>query len=155
MTGTTVVRQSAGLRRYIAGFVAAFLATLVFHQPGVELCHLVGLTVNGWYNFKINPWGVPQVVSLAFWGGMWGFAYVLVERGFPRSPGGYWGGAIIFGAIVPTAFSWFVLSQIRGQPLGYGFHFPRVVVGPLVDGLWGLGTGVFLGIIPGAGARPR
>lgn len=154
MSETTIVRPPAGPGRYIAGFVAAFLATLVFHQIGLELCHLAGLTASEWYNFKINPWGAPRVISLAFWGGVWGFVYVLVERSFARWPGGYWGGAIIFGAIVPTAFSWFVISQIRGQPLGYGFHFPGLLVGPIVDGLWGLGTGVFLGIIPGAGARP-
>jgi hypothetical protein len=155
MSDTIIVRSSAGPGRYIAGFVAAFLATLVFHQIGVELCHLAGLTANEWYNLKINPWGIPQVISLAFWGGVWGLPFVLVERSFPRWPGGYWGGAIIFGAILPTAFSWFVVSQLKGLPLGYGFPFPGLLVGPIVNGLWGLGTGVFLGFIPGAGTRPR
>jgi hypothetical protein len=49
---------------------------------------------------------------------------------------------------------WFVVSQLKGLPLGYGFHWPGLLVGPIVDGLWGLGTGVFLRILPGAGPRP-
>lgn len=156
MSETTMVRPRAGPRRYIAGFFAAFLATLVFHQIGVELCHLIGLTPGRPYDFTgVPPWGVPKLISLAFWGGVWGFAFVAVERGFTHWPGGYWGGAIIFGAIVPTAFSWFVVSQLKGLPLGYGFRFPGLLVGPIVNGLWGLGTGVFLGILPGAGTRPR
>jgi hypothetical protein len=156
MSQTTSFRSSAGPGRYIAGFVAAFLATLVFHQLGSELCHLIRLTSSTPYNFKgVPPWGVPQVISLAFWGGVWGFVYVAVERSFRHWPGGYWGGAILFGAIFPTALSWFVVASLKGLPLGYGFHFPGLLVGPIVDGLWGLGTGVFLGILPGAGTRPN
>jgi hypothetical protein len=156
MSHTYTFRSSNSMGRYIAGFFAAFLATLTFHQIGVELCHLVGLTPGTPYSFKgVPPWGVPQVISLAFWGGVWGLPFVLVERSFRRWPGGYWGGAIIFGAVFPTAFSWFVVSQLKGLPLGYGFHFPGLLVGPIVNGLWGLGTGVFLGILPGAGTRPN
>jgi len=155
MAQTSMVRSSPVSSRLVAGFAAAFLATLVFHQIGVELCHLVGLTPNTPYNLHpVPPFSVPQVISLSFWGGVWGIVYVLVERSFPRWPGGYWGGAIIFGAIVPTVFSWFVVAWLKGLPLGYGFHFPGLVVGPIVNGLWGLGTGVFLGFIPGAGNRP-
>lgn len=155
MSQTTIFRASAGPGRYIAGFVAAFLATLVFHQIGLELCHLIGLTPGTPYNFTANPWGVPAVISLAFWGGVWGFVFVAVERSFRRWPGGYWGGAIIFGAIFPTLFSWLIVAPLKGQPLGYGFHFPGLLVGFIVNGLWGLGTGVFLGILPGAGPRPN
>jgi hypothetical protein len=154
MSQTTIFRSSAGPGRYIAGFVAAFLATLVFHQIGLELCHLIRLTPGMPYNFTINPWGVPAVISLAFWGGVWGLPFVLVEPSFRRWPGGYWGGAIIFGAIFPTIFSWLVVAPLKGLPLGYGFHFPGLLIGFIVNGLWGLGTGVFLGILPGAGPRP-
>jgi hypothetical protein len=58
----------------------------------------------------VPPLRVPQFISLAFWGGVWGIVFVLVERVIARSPGGYWIGAIIFGAIFPTAASWFIVA---------------------------------------------
>lgn len=61
---------------------------------------------------------------------------MLVERAIARSPGGYWIGAIIFGAIFPTAASWFIVASLKGLPLSYGSHFPSLLVGPIVDGLW-------------------
>ena len=131
--------------RMLLGFVAAFFATLIFHQIGLELCHLIGLTPG----FRIISRGCPRsmsraVISLAFWGGVWGIIFVLVEPYLARCPGGYWAGAIIFGAIFPTVFSWLVVAPIKGLPLGYGFHWPGILVGPIVNGLWGLGTGLFL-----------
>jgi len=63
----------------------------------------------------------------------------------PRRP--YWVGAIIFGAIFPTVFSWLIVAPLKGLPLGYGFRFPGIFVGPVVNGLWGLGTRLFLQIL--------
>jgi hypothetical protein len=145
MAQTDAVTVSTSGMRMLLGFVAAFFATLIFHQLGVEVCHLVGLTSNTPYNFEaVPPFGVPRVISLAFWGGVWGIVFVLVEPWLARSPGGYWVGAIIFGAIVPTVFSWLVVAPLKGLPLGYGFRWQGFVVGPIVNGLWGLGTGFFL-----------
>jgi hypothetical protein len=153
---SNAIRTASMPTRLLLGFVAGFLATLIFHQIGVELCHLIGLTPNTPYNLRpVPPWDVPAVISLAFWGGVWGIVFVLCERPIARSPGGYWIGAIVFGAIVPTVFSWLVVAPLKGLPLGYGFHFPGILVGPIVNGLWGLGTGTFLAILPGARRRPN
>src|ERR1700683_4751008 len=118
--------------RMMLGFVAAFLAVPVFHQLGIEFCHLIGLTAGTPYNLRpVPPFGVPQVISLAFWGGMWGIVFVLAERLIARFPGGYWRGSILFGAILPTVFSWLVVAPLKGLPLGYGFSFPGLLIGPL------------------------
>jgi hypothetical protein len=136
--------------RLLLGFVAAFVATLIFHQIGLGLLHLAHLTAGTPYNFNgVPPFGVPRVISLAFWGGVWGIIFVLVERWLARSPGGYWVGAIIFGAIFPTLVGWFVITPIRGGSVAAIFAFPRILIGPIVNGLWGLGTGVFLGMMTG------
>src|SRR5271168_1492993 len=111
MAQTETLTASTSAIRMLFGFVAAFFATLTFHQIGVELCHLIGLTPNTPYNFNgVPPFHVPQVISLAFWGGVWGVVFVLVEPWLARSPGRYWVGAIVFGAIVPTVFSWLVVA---------------------------------------------
>lgn len=140
--------------RIALGFVAGVFATLIFHEIGVELCHLAGLTPNTPYNLTpVPPLGVPRMASLAFWGGIWAIAFTLAEKAMTRFPAGYWITAALFGAIIPTVFSWLVLAPLRGQPLGYGFELPRTVSGMIVNGLWGLGTGVFLTML--AGRRKR
>jgi len=140
--------------RIAFGFGAGVLATLIFHEIGVELCHLAGLTPNTAYNLApVPPFSVPRVLSLAFWGGIWAIVFTLAERAMTRFAAGYWIAAAAFGAIVPTVFSWLVLAPLRGQPLGYGFQLPRTLSGMIVNGLWGLGTGVFLTLL--AGRRRR
>ena len=52
-----------------------------------------------------------------------------------------------------VSLSWFVVLPLKGLPAGGGFHFPGVLVGPIVNGLWGLGTAVFLALA--AAARRR
>jgi hypothetical protein len=143
--GTAIKPSRIGL-----GFVAGVLATLIFHEIGVGLCHLAGLTQNTPYSLApVPPFGVPRVMSLAFWGGVWAIAFVLAEKPMARFPAGYWIAAAAFGAIVPTVFSWLVIAPLRGQPLGYGFHLARTISGLIVNGLWGLGTGVFLTMVAG------
>ena len=66
------VASAAGIKikpsRIALGFVAGVLGTLIFHEIGVELCHLIGLTLNTPYNLApVPPFGVPRVISLAFW----------------------------------------------------------------------------------------
>ena len=140
--------------RLLFGFIAGFIATLVFHQIGLLLLHFAGMTPAMPYNMRpVPPFRVPRFVSLTFWGGVWGIVFVLVERTIARCPGGYWIGAIVFGAVFPTVFSWLVVAPLKGLPLGYGFRFPGLLIGPIVNGLWGLGTAVFL--LPMAGSPKR
>jgi hypothetical protein len=149
MAQSVSLRSSTSATRLLFGFVAGFVATLIFHQLGLLLLHFAGMTPGMPYNMhRVAPFGVPQFISLAFWGGVWGIVFVLAERAIERSPGGYWVGAIIFGAVFPTVFSWFVVAPLKGLPLGYGFRFPGLLVGPIVNGLWGLGTAVFLKFMP-------
>jgi len=103
MAQSVSLQSSASATRLAFGFVAGFVATLIFHQIGLLLLHFIGMTPGMPYNMnKVPPFGVPQFISLSFWGGVWGIVFVLVEPWLPRSRGGYWVGAIIFGAIFPT-----------------------------------------------------
>ena len=56
----------------ILGFFAGFLAVLIFHQSLWYLLNLVGLIPldrRAWPLDPIPPYGVPSVISKAFWGG--------------------------------------------------------------------------------------
>ncbi len=153
MARPATLAQSATELRLPLGFAAAFLATLTFHQFGLGVLHLAGITPAIPYNLRpVPPFGVPQVLSLAFWGGVWGILFVLAEPWLDRCPGGYWAGAVIFGAVFPTLVAWFVVLPLKGMPVAGGFHFPGILVGPIVNGLWGLGTATFLGVV---GRRPQ
>ena len=137
--------SSSPALRFVLGFVAAFVATLTFHQIGILMLHLLGITpAMPWVSKPVPPFGAPQVISLAFWGGVWGMVFVLIEPRLASKLGGYWGSAILFGAIFPTLVAWFVVFPLKGLPLGNGFQIPGLFVGPIVNGLWGLGTAVFL-----------
>jgi hypothetical protein len=150
MARSASLTVSAAATRLLLGFVAAFLATLTFHQIGIWGLHAVGLTVaTPWTTTPIPPFGVPSVISLAFWGGVWGVLFVLIERVLARSPGGYWVGATLFGAIVPTLVLMFVVFPLKGRPLGGGFAWQLIVTLLIAHGLWGLGTAVFLGVLSG------
>lgn len=155
MARSASLTYSTSASRLALGFVAAFLATLTFHQIGILALHTAGVTpATPWTTDPIPPFGVPRVISLAFWGGVWGFVFVLLEPWFVRSPGGYWLAAIMFGAIFPTAASWFVVSPLKTGAIAPVFAWPRIIIGPIVNGLWGLGTAVFLGVLTGWRGRP-
>jgi len=145
MMESSFATPSGTASRFVLGFVAAFVATLTFHQAGILVLHLLGITpAMPWVSTPIPPFGVPRVISLAFWGGLWGILFVLVQPWLARRPGGYWAGAILFGAILPTLVAWFIVAPLKGMPPGNGFQAPGIFVGPIVNGLWGLGTAIFL-----------
>ena len=89
--------------------------------------------------------GVPQVISLAFWGGVWGIVFALIEGHFPRGAA-YWICALVFGAIFPTLCAWFLVAPMKGQAMAAGWDLSRMIVGPIVNGAWGLGTALLLNL---------
>ena len=126
------------IRRILIAFIAGFVATLVFHQGGLALLNQLGMTDRAPFNMSpAQPFGVPQVFSLAFWGGVWGILLVLFLG--TRKTAWYLR-ALIFGAVLPTAVALFVVLPLKGQPAGGGWD-PKLILGALIlNGLWGLGT---------------
>ena len=59
----------------------------------------------------VPPLGVPSVISLAFWGGLWGIALWLMIRGVsgPR----HWLLAVVLGAILPTLVALLIAASAR------------------------------------------
>jgi hypothetical protein len=134
----------APTRKLLLGFAAGFFAVLIFHQPALALLTKIGLAQATTYSMQSTlPFGVPQVLSISFWGGVWGLAYALVESRFPRGAR-YWVCAFLFGAILPTLVAWFVVAPLKGAPPAGGWEINRMITGFLINGAWGAGTGLLL-----------
>lgn len=138
-------------RRLLLAFVAGFLATIVFHQGGLAALHAAGLTDRTPFGMEpTKPFGVPQVLSLAFWGGVWGVILALVLAR-PMNKAVYYLTALIFGALLPTLIAFFFVAPLKGNPIAGGGD-PKIIVGALIlNGLWGLGTALFLQMLGVAG----
>jgi hypothetical protein len=135
--------MSNATRTVLAGFIAGALGVLIFHQLGFWIANELGLTRAPLYNMRgVPPWGVPAIVSAAFWGGLWGIAAAFLV---PRLPGALAAtgdgvvGWVLFAGIVVTLVNWFVVLPIKGAPVGGGFRMPGVVVVPIVYAFWGFG----------------
>lgn len=128
------------LRRLLLGFIAGFLATIIFHQIALELLYLAHVAPRAAWSMKpVPPFGVPSVISLSFWGGVWGIILVLI---FARLRGAaYWVGSILFGAVLPTLVAAFVVAPLKHQPMP---QTPKMaLLGLTVNGVWGFGTALF------------
>jgi hypothetical protein len=132
------------MKRFLFAFIAGFIAVLVFHQGMLTILHAVGFTSRAPFPIQsTQPFGIPQIWSLAFWGGVWGLIFAAFFHS-PARGGKFWLGAILFGAIGPTLAAWFVAAPLKGQALAAGWKVAAMITGLLVNGAWGLGTGLFL-----------
>lgn len=133
---------------YLKSFVAGFLATLVFHQGLVALLHAAGIVPFAAFNLApTEPLGVPKVLSLAFWGGLWGIVlWLLVRRlrGIRR-----WLLALAIGAVGPTAVALLLVFPLKGVDV----RPAMVPIGLLLNGAWGLGTLLLVGVLRRLGIR--
>jgi hypothetical protein len=164
MSGTPTTRKGtkASFTTFLdVAFVAGFLAVPLFHQPMLALLHVLGVTPATLYAMRpLPPFGVPQILSQSFWGGLWGIVFALVALRFPRGAS-YWVAAALFGAFALSLVAWFVVSPIKGLPVAGGGRAAAIATGLLVNGAWGLGTALLLRVVrrrpggpPGSIAAP-
>jgi hypothetical protein len=131
-------------------FIAGALAVLIFHQGMLGLLHALDVAPARPFDFQPTaPFGIPAVLSAAFWGGVWAIALSIVLRG--QSGPSYWVVALVFGALALTAVAWFAVRPLEGQPLLW--QPARVAVGLSVNGAWGIGTAILLRLFQSVRSR--
>ena len=135
----------------LKAFLAGFVSTLVFHQGVLALLHAAGRTPRAAYDMTPTaPLHVPAVLSLAFWGGIWGILLWLVLQSTQGSA--YWILAIVIGAIAPSLVALLVVFPLKGQPVGGGWK-PEILIGALLlNGAWGLGVALLLRLFRATGS---
>ena len=89
---------------------------------------------------------MPAVISLAFWGGVWGMVVWWLMRNAQGAR--YWLYAIVLGAIGPSLVALFIVLPLKGGAVAGGWD-PRVIVGALIlNGAWGFGLALLMRLMP-------
>jgi hypothetical protein len=133
--------------RALLGFVAAVISVLIFHQAMWAALHslaLPGLTMPAPYpTDPIPPLGIPRIVNLCFWGGLYGIVFGLL---LPRLTAPLWLCGLGLG-VIAALVGLLVVPAIKGLPVGAGWVPLSWVRSLLINGFWGLGVGLILPLL--------
>ncbi|MEA2740736.1 MAG: hypothetical protein QOH05_4043 [Acetobacteraceae bacterium] len=136
--------------RALLGFVAAAISVLTFHQAMWEALHLLAIPGLGmpppYPTDPIAPLGVPRILNLCFWGGLYGAIFGLL---LPRLTAPLWLCGLGLG-IVAALVGLSVVPAIKGLPVFAGGPL-NVLRSLLINGFWGIGVGLILPVL----LRPR
>lgn len=129
-------------------FIGGTLAVPIFHQAVIGLLYAAGWIPRAPFVMTpTKPFGVPQLISISFWGGVWGILLGLILTR-PMSRARFWTIAIVFGALAPTLVGMFVINPLlKGQPLT--IDVARILIGFLVNAAWGFGTALIYTLLSG------
>lgn len=122
-----------------AWFIAGVIGTLLGHQILLTILHGIGLAPFApWQMQPVQPFGAPQLVSIAFWGGIWGIVLGLVSRLLGEGLR-YWLLTALFGAVAPTLVAVAVVLPLKDvQPSGD--PAAALITGLAVNAAWALVT---------------
>ncbi len=130
-------------RLVATAFVAGALAVPVFHQLLFLLLYLLGVIPVAPFSLEpTKPFGVPEVVSASFWGGVWGIVFALTLPRFFHGIG-YWLASVIIGGLALTLVYMFVVVPLKTGtlPSEMGGLF---IIGFLLNAAWGIGWALLL-----------
>ena len=130
--------------RALFGFIAAAISVLTFHQGMIALLHDLGASPYAAYQWSpMPPWGVPLVLDLCFWGGLYGLVFGLL---LPRFTWPAWLCGMLLG-FTATLVGMFIVAPIKGGPIANGWHAWPIALSLLINGFWGLGVGLILPVM--------
>lgn len=129
--------------QHVKAFIAGFLSTLMFHQSVLGLLHMANPAAPEPFNWAATaPLGVPAVISLAFWGGVWGVVLWWLIRN--REGVSHWTLATVIGAVGPSSVALFVVMPMKGMGVAAGWN-PQVIIGALIlNAAWGIGVAMLM-----------
>src|ERR1700723_181074 len=113
--------MSTPMTRALFGFIAAAISVLTFHQAMWEALHVLNLPGLGmpppYPTRAMPPLGVPLILDLCFWGGLYGIVFGLL---LPRMTAPLWLCGLVLG-IVAALVGLLVVPAIKGLPIGAGW----------------------------------
>lgn len=133
--------------RIFLGAVAGALSMLVFHQTTLQIFFWTGLAPQAAFRVaQVPPFNAPMVVSLTFWGAVYGgiFGFVM-----PRIQANIWLKCLSAG-LCGMLLAWFVFQPLMGHPAAFGWQPWPMLRSAIAWGMWGVGLRLFLPLL-----RPR
>lgn len=124
--------------RLFLGFGAGALSHVTFQGALGAAFYAAGMIpALIWSLQPVPPYGVPLTVNFAFWAGLWGLVYGLLE---PRLTArfGRIGGGLVIGVAAMLA-RWFVVLPLKGAPVAEGLEPNALVVFTGFHLIFGLG----------------
>jgi hypothetical protein len=130
--------------RLLFGFIAGALSHVIFPGAlGTLFFAADMIPALPWSLDPLPPFGVPTTVNYAFWAGLWGIAYALLEpRLTPRV--GRVAGGLIFG-IAALLGRWLVVLPLKGAPFAEGLQAQAVTVYVGFHLIFGIGLALLFG----------
>jgi hypothetical protein len=137
---------------FVQAFIAGFVSTLVFQQGVLALLYLAGAVPHVPYDVHaVPPLGLPAVISLAFWGGVWSAAIWSLLKHVGGAA--YWVWAVLIGAIGPSAVALFIVYPLKGMPVAGGWDPKLLGTALLLNGAWGLDLALLMRLLHHAPSR--
>jgi len=122
--------------RIFLGLVAGALSVLLCHQTTYQIAYWLGVATHPAFRMAVvPPFNVPVVVSLTFWGAMFGVIVGLT----PRLPGGLLLRGLLAG-VLSLLMAWFVVRPMAGHAVAFGWKTHMMIPSALANLAWGYGV---------------
>lgn len=134
-------------KRVILGSIAGALSVLVFHQTILQIFYWGGLAPQAAFRIAVvAPFNAPMVVSITFWGAIYGGLFGWLQPRLPR--------LMLLRALLAGIFAllmgWFVVRPVAGHPVAFGWQAAPMLRSAAAAMMWGLGTTLIMPLL-----RPR
>lgn len=130
--------------RIFLGCIAGAIAVLVFHQTTLQLFFWCGWAPQAAFRVAVvQPFNAPMVVSITFWGAVYGGLFGWLTARFPRP--------VLVKAVLAGLFavlmSWFVVRPLAGHPVAFGWEIAPMLRSGAACFMWGLGVTLILPLL--------
>jgi hypothetical protein len=134
------------------GCIAGAISVLVFHQTTLQLFFWFGLAPQAAFRVAVvPPFNAPMVVSITFWGAVYGGVFGLLA---PRLPRSLLVKALLAG-LGALIMSWFVVGPLAGRPIAFGWQTAMMLRSATASLMWGIGITLILPLLHPRGLNGR
>ena len=134
-------------RSIAVGWIAGAVSALTFHAFAWWVFYLLGMQQLAPYPMIPNAFGVPLILSLAFWAGVWGIVMVLIA---PRITQPFWVVCVIV-SLAASVVQAFALPPLRGGSINW--NLVGILRAFVVNGVWGIGVAIIAPLVSNALGR--